>query len=419
MAHLVGDLAKYFQIDEINIDNWYFKLFYKGCTLVYFIGSMVGLLSQYFGDPINCDFSGVDSQLASDYCWIHGSGYIPRKYQPHMKCITNLDGVEYADEGESPDMDTVPDTSYYQWVTFMQLFQAAMFYLPYYLWSHLEDGLLESFGKDAKSAVLLKDEDKYSEGVVMGAVVEKYVRYFRSIQHHCQWYFAKFLVCETLNFLLLFLNFWATDQFLNGKFKWYGLDVMQYYQMSVPERKHQINPMCAVFPTEVSCTVPNIGAAGGEQNHNGLCVLSQNIINEKIYLIIWWYLSVLVILSVVFTCYRLCTLFFDQLRFALIYAKIANKYDEDVRRSLRFVLARCYIGDWFVLYQLLKNTNHYFYKDFIKELRNDLKRAPKFSRSESARAEKARSKNSIEVQKGDKKVEDTNWDSDMETLKIR
>ena len=34
----------------------------------------------------------------------------------------------------------------------------------------------------------------------------------RSIQHHCQWYFAKFLVCETLNFLLLFLNFWATDQ---------------------------------------------------------------------------------------------------------------------------------------------------------------------------------------------------------------
>merc|ERR1719471_909873 len=198
---------------------------------------------------------------------------------------------------------------------------------------------------------------------------------------------------------------------------------MEYYSYTPRERNdprmNLRDPMCAVFPTEASCSIPNVGAAGGEQNHNGLCVLTQNIINEKIYLIIWWYLSVLVILSVVFTCYRLCTLFFDQLRFALIYAKIANKYDEDVRRSLRFVLARCYIGDWFVLYQLLKNTNHYFYKDFIKELRNDLKRAPKFSRSESARAEKARSKNSIEVQKGDKKVEDTNCDSDMETLKIR
>ena len=70
MAHLVGDLAKYFQIDEINIDNWYFKLFYKGCTLVYFIGSMVGLLSQYFGDPINCDFSGVDVSTQSSIRWI-------------------------------------------------------------------------------------------------------------------------------------------------------------------------------------------------------------------------------------------------------------------------------------------------------------------------------------------------------------
>ena len=30
-------------------------------------------------------------------------------------------------------------------------------------------------------------------------------------------------------------------QFLNGKFKTYGVDVMQYYQMSLPERKHQVS----------------------------------------------------------------------------------------------------------------------------------------------------------------------------------
>ena len=49
-------------------------------------------------------------------------------------------------------------------------------------------------------------------------------------------------------------------------------------------------------------------------------------------------------------------------RHNIVLSQIANRYDEDVRRSLKFVLARCYIGDWFVLYQLLKNTNHYFYK---------------------------------------------------------
>ena len=29
MAHLLGDLVKYFAFDEINIDNVMFKLYYK------------------------------------------------------------------------------------------------------------------------------------------------------------------------------------------------------------------------------------------------------------------------------------------------------------------------------------------------------------------------------------------------------
>ena len=83
--HLIGDIAKYFKFDEVNTDNWVFKLFYKGCFILFLMASMVGILSQYFGEPINCDFKGIDSEMASDYCWIHGSGYMPKQYQQHMK----------------------------------------------------------------------------------------------------------------------------------------------------------------------------------------------------------------------------------------------------------------------------------------------------------------------------------------------
>lgn len=106
MLHLIGDIVKYFSFDETNIDNWVFKLFYKGCFILFLCGSMVGILSQYFGEPINCDFKGIDSEMASDYCWIHGSSYIPPEYQQHLKCIVDLDGIESADDA--------PDTSYYQ-----------------------------------------------------------------------------------------------------------------------------------------------------------------------------------------------------------------------------------------------------------------------------------------------------------------
>ena len=80
-----------------------------------------------------------------------------------MKCIVDLDGVESA--------DMAPDTSYYQWVTFMfaiqvkhnlihitlhhniLVLQALIFFLPYKLWKGLEGGLMASFGTDGKSPV--------------------------------------------------------------------------------------------------------------------------------------------------------------------------------------------------------------------------------------------------------------------------
>ncbi len=121
-----------------------------------------------------------------------------------MKCISDPDGQLSEDDA--------PDTAYYQWVTFMQIFQAGMFLLPYKIWSWSEGGLMSSFGKDAKSAVILREDDKYDDGVIMEAVVEKYVRYFRALYHHNQWYFGRFVACEFLNFFLLFFNFWATDK---------------------------------------------------------------------------------------------------------------------------------------------------------------------------------------------------------------
>ena len=61
-----------------------------------------------------------------------GTSYIPPQYQPHLKCIVELEGVESEDDA--------PDTAYYQWVTFFMAIQAGAFYAPYYIWSILEAG---------------------------------------------------------------------------------------------------------------------------------------------------------------------------------------------------------------------------------------------------------------------------------------
>lgn len=64
---------------------------------------------------------------------------------------------------------------------------------------------------------------------------------------------------------------------------------------------------------------------------------------------------------------------FEPLRFAILYTTLGHSDDDDIRKSLRFVLGKCYIGDWFVMYQLAKNVNRYFLREFIKGLRDELR----------------------------------------------
>ena len=64
-------------------------------------------------------------------------------------------------------------------------------------------------------------------------------------------------------------------------------------------------------------------------------------------------------------------------------SQIRHKYDKDIYKCLKYILSKSQLGDWFVLYQLCKNSNSYFYREFIKELAIELKRKPKKSKSKS------------------------------------
>ena len=94
--------------EEIDIDNWVFELYYQGSFVIFLLGSMIGVMSQYFGKPISCDFQGVDRSMAAEYCWIHGSSYIPRQYQKHMRCSIDMTG----DKNDKAYFITQNETSY-------------------------------------------------------------------------------------------------------------------------------------------------------------------------------------------------------------------------------------------------------------------------------------------------------------------
>lgn len=184
--------------------------------------------------------------------------------------------------------------------------------------------------------------------------------------------FWKFAFTEFLNFVILVGNFWFMDMFLQGKFWYFGIDVINFSRLHPDEQKFKPNPFCQVFPLETSCTLPSVGAGGGEQETNGLCVLSQNIINQKMYLVLWFWMTFLIMITPLCLIYRIITIWFDCFRSALLMAQIGNTNDAEARKATKIVSNKCYLGDWFVLYQISKNANMYFFRAFIKELKISL-----------------------------------------------
>ena len=79
--------------------------------------------------------------------------------------------------------------------------------------------------------------------------------------------------------------------------------------------------MCKTFPTEVSCSMPTVGAGGDNQELNSLCVLSQNILNGKMYLAIWCWMVFLMMLSPICFIYRIMTLSLEKFRTLLLIGK--------------------------------------------------------------------------------------------------
>ena len=80
MAHLLSDLVKYFAFDEINIDNWMFKMYYKVSMVICMAGATVGIASQYFGDPIRLVIYKRKLTI-SNLQDIYDDGYVTKVHQ--------------------------------------------------------------------------------------------------------------------------------------------------------------------------------------------------------------------------------------------------------------------------------------------------------------------------------------------------
>jgi len=252
---------------------------------------------------------------------------------------------------------------YYQWVVFVLFLQAAMFHIPRLVWKHCEGGLMKMLVGDLTDPLMLINKaDRTSR-------VEFIKTYFQESMKSHAGYAVKFFLCEVLALVNVIGQIYFTDMFLGYQFSSYGWDVLSVTAGNPEERA---DPMNIVFPKVTKCTFHKYGPSGTITKHDGLCILALNIINEKIYVFLWfWFVSV-AIFSALALLYRMFIILVPSLRVSAIMAR--NLYQVD-KRTVEDVLSNPQhswvdkVGDYFVMYLLAKNLPPVAMKELLEKLR--------------------------------------------------
>ena len=100
------------------------------------------------------------------------------------------------------------------------------------------------------------------------------------------------LFCEFANLAVVVAALVLTNVFLGGEFWQFGTEAIQWQWQEEQER---LDPLSRVFPKMTKCDFHMYGPSGTLQNVDALCVLGVNALNEKIFLVLWFWLLFLLI----------------------------------------------------------------------------------------------------------------------------
>ncbi|XP_075973856.1 innexin inx2-like [Anticarsia gemmatalis] len=363
MIDLFMPFRAFLKFENVCTDNNVFRMHYKMTVIMLLVFTLLVSSKQFFGEPIHCMGDGEkdhDKDAINNYCWIYGTYTLKSR-------LIGIEGKHMAYPGVGPnkhDDDEQIKHTYYQWVCFVLLAQSVMFYTPRYLWKIWEGGRLKALAAELGSPVVTKDWSEFRRGEL--------VSYLSTTNIHTHnMYALRYAFCEILNLLNVVGQIFILDIFLGGAFRNYGAAVATFSHMpriSADMTNLVSSPMDQFFPKVTKCWLRSYGPSGTMQFKDRLCVLPLNIVNEKIFVILWFWLIILTLVSTLAVLFRILVLSSRHLRTVMIAGQLRYMKKSVIYR----VVKHFSYGDWFILYLLGKNMNPLIYKDLMVELSKEV-----------------------------------------------
>lgn len=120
-----------------------------------------------------------------------------------------------------------------------------------------------------------------------------------------------------------------------------------------------------VFPKMAKCDFIQVGPSGQSEMRDAFCLLSLNILNEKIFAFLYIWLIITFILSIVSVLNTIATLISKQYRLFRLRRVTMYSFSQD---EMHRITNRGSIGDVFVMYQMTRNVPMHLFIDLLYEL---------------------------------------------------
>ncbi|TPP58381.1 Innexin [Fasciola gigantica] len=300
--------------DYVGVEDFADKLSFLYSVLIMFICTLVVTVKQYLFSPIACYIptvpSGTDfDKFLESFCWVQGT--IP--ILAGDKIPQTFDEWAYFDRKYR--------INYYQWIPFMLGLQGMMFYIPRIMWqmicSHRTGTDLEHLVTVANQAAQSgPDERKKLVSHVASSMEAMFYQHREYRTGKCT--NIKQRVYKVCGLLVVSkrLGTWLAFSYFIIKLCYLANSVGQLYMMQrflgFNETMGNFGAQLAsymlegrnweqtrIFPRISFCYLADIRQLGSVNRYVAQCVLPVNMLNEKLYIFLWYWTSLVALCTAV------------------------------------------------------------------------------------------------------------------------
>lgn len=269
-ASKLSDIREVFSAKrkEISISSLPVKLHCTYTVLILMVGLLFVSSENYFGPRIQCIHRTpivITAEIMQKYCWMEG-----------LFTVRDGSSINSAYPGVVSNENAKKRVyhKYYQWVYFLLPIQCLLFYVPKHLWLSVERSRVSKMISCVKTAF------KENSTSAFKAVVCE----FEDTMHAGRILFRASLMCDVFCLLHVCIEFWFLNVFLGGEFYQLGWRWL-HFTFSGSE-----DPLVKIFPRFAKCNLKQFGYTGEIEIIDALCFLPLNIVNEKLFVVLWFWL---------------------------------------------------------------------------------------------------------------------------------